>query len=106
MQILQDYWTKGTIEDEVKEVYKYVVNLKGRLEDTCKLAQQELQKAKETKKRYYDRHSKPKVLKVGSKVLLLLLTKSNKLLLQWRSPYRVVKKVSALNYIRSKLETK
>ena len=37
-------------------------------------------------------------LKVGSKVLVLLPTKTNKLLMSWKGPYEVVEKLSVLDY--------
>jgi hypothetical protein len=48
---------------------------------------------------YYDRKARPKNFKVGELALLLLPTKSNKLLLQWRGPYQVVRKVSPVDYV-------
>ena len=79
-------------------MYQYVMELRTRLEDTCKLAQEELVRAQETQKRIYDRTARPKKLKKGEKVLLLLPTKANKLLLQWKGPYSVVERTSPVNY--------
>lgn len=101
MDILKAYWTKTIDESDVKSVYKYVIDLKTRLGETCRLAQDELKKSQEAQKVYYDKKSKPKKLKVGDEVLLLLPTKNNKLLLQWKGPFTVVKKVNAVDYIIS-----
>ena len=98
MDILRAYWTKEPDDEETKTVYRYVVDLEQRLEETCKLAQEELLKSRETQKMYYDRKARPKSLKIGSKVLLLLPLKKNKLLLQWKGPYKVVEKMSKVNY--------
>lgn len=98
MEILQAYWGREE-EEEIKNVYKYVVDLKQRLQETCDIAQEELLKAQEVNKKHYDKSAKPKVLEVGQKVLLLLPTKPNKLLLQWRGPYTVVEKMSPVNYM-------
>ena len=35
---------------------------------------------------------------VGSKALVLLPTKTNKLLMSWKGPYEVVEKLSVLDY--------
>ena len=40
--------------------------------------------------RYYNRKSRRRHLKVGDKVLVLLLTKTNKLLMSWKGPYQVM----------------
>jgi hypothetical protein len=98
MELLRKYWTQKESEGDGKHVYKYVIDLKQRLQQTCELAQNALRKCQQRQKMYYDRKSKPKSLKVGGKVLLLLSVKSNKLLLQWRGPYTVVKKMSPVNY--------
>ena len=98
MDILRAYWTKDTEDEEVKTVYKYVVDLKTRLEDTCRIAHEELLKSRDRQKLYYDKKAKPRSLKVGSKVLLLLPVKRNKLLLHWKGPYEVVEKMSPVNY--------
>jgi hypothetical protein len=99
MEILRAYWGKEEIEEDVKTVYKYVVDLQNRLQETCKIAQEELKRAQEMHKRHYDKKARAMSLKVGQKVLLLLPTKANKLLLQWRGPYTVIEVASAVNYV-------
>ena len=47
---------------------------------------------------YYDRRAKPRSFKVGDKVLLLLPTDSNKLLLQWRGPFEIVEVLNRVDY--------
>ena len=42
--------------------------------------------------------AKPRRLEVGDRVLMLLPTDSNKLLMQWRGPYTVESRVGASNY--------
>ena len=98
MEILRKYWSSEETQDETKEVYKYVIDLKTQLTETCRLAQQELEKSQNRQKLQYDKHAKPKSLKVGSNVLLLLPVKKNKLLLQWKGPYKVTEKMSPVNY--------
>ena len=49
-------------------------------------------------KKYYNRVSRRRHLKVGSKALVLLPTKTNKLLMSWKGPYEVVEKLSVLDY--------
>ena len=57
------------------------MDLKQRLQETCNIAQEELLKAQEIHKKQYDKSARPKVLEDGQKVLLLLPTKANKLLI-------------------------
>ena len=49
-------------------------------------------------KKYYNWKSRRPHLKVGSKVLVLLPTKTNKVLVSWKCPYEVVEKLSVLDY--------
>ena len=49
-------------------------------------------------KAYYDRRARSRKFDVGDKVLLLLPTDSNKLLLQWKGPYEVVEVVNRMDY--------
>ena len=49
-------------------------------------------------KAYYDRRARWRKFDVGDKVLLLLPTDSNKLLLQWKGPYEDVEVVNRMDY--------
>lgn len=75
MTILKDLWTRDILDEEVKTTYQYVIDLQSRLEDTCRLAQQNLGKASIRYRNIYNRRSKRKNLKVGDKVLVLLPTR-------------------------------
>ena len=99
MELLRAYWDQEEADSEVKTMYKYVLDLKNRLQETCQLAQEELSKSAQKHKLYYDKRAKPRSVAVGEEVLLLLPTKSNKLLLQWRGPYVVTKKVNQVDYM-------
>ncbi len=45
-------------------------------------------------KRLYDRRTRPKVIRPGDKVLVFLPTDTNKLLMQWKGPFEVVRQVA------------
>ena len=94
--ILKQLWTEEVEDPEVKTSYAYVFDLRERLEDTVKLAREELKKSQVRYQRYYNRKAKSRSFKVGSKVLLLLPTDKNKLLLQWKGPF-VVESVVGVN---------
>ena len=83
---------------EVKSSYENDTELREHLEDSLKLAQEELEKSQKRYKRHYDRKAKPGRLEVGDRVLILLPTDSNKLLMQWRGPYTVESCVGANDY--------
>lgn len=98
MKILKELWTKEVPDVEVKSTYQYVIDLQERLERTCEMARENLTKASQRYRKYYNRSARDKDIAVGSKVLVLLPTKNNKLLLQWRGPYEIIKKVGTLDY--------
>ena len=96
MQVFRELWTKDIEDPQVRTTYQYVLYLRERLESTVSLAQQTYMSKKYRK--YYNRKSRRRHLKVGSKVLVLLPTKTNKLLMSWKGPYEVVEKLSVLDY--------
>ena len=87
MTILKQLWTKEVEEPEVKNSYQFVFELREKLEDTLKLAHSELEKAQQKGKHYYDRKSKVRKFQPGEKVLVLLPTDHNKLLMQLKGPF-------------------
>ena len=108
MEILRTLWTKDLEPSEVKTTYQYVLDLRERLEETCKLAQAELSKARFNQKRIYNSKAKDRKIKPGELVLLLLPTDNNKLLLQWKGPYKVEECFGSNDYrirVGSKLKT-
>lgn len=97
MQALEELWTGGA-EPEKRVTYEYVVDLRNRLEETCKLAQENLVQAQRKYKHHYDKKTRPRKFEVGEQVLVLLPLENNKFLLQWKGPYEVVARVGALDY--------
>ena len=98
MAILRELWSGEAPDEQVLSTYQYVIELRDRLEQTCKLAHENLKKMQIKQKAYYDRRARSRKFDVGDKVLLLLPTDSNKLLLQWKSPYEVVEVVNRMDY--------
>ena len=98
MAILRELWSGEAPDEQVLSTYQYVIELRDRLEQTCKLAHENLKKVQIKQKAYYDRRARSRKFDVGDKVLLLLPTDSNKLLLQWKGPYEVVEVVNRMDY--------
>ncbi|XP_047475992.1 uncharacterized protein LOC125029857 [Penaeus chinensis] len=101
LALLRELWEgdREAIEDDTRTTYEYVVNLRERLQETCKLAQEELEKAGDSYQYYYDKRAREREVNVGDKVILLLPTSHNKLLLQWQGPFKVIKKANRYNYV-------
>ena len=98
MAILRELWSGEVNDEQVLSTYQYVIELRERLEQTCQLARDNLKKVQFKQKTYYDKHARSRKFDVGDKVLLLLPTESNKLLLQWKGPYEVVEIVNRMDY--------
>ena len=83
MAILKELWTGESESTEVKTSYQYVLELRERLEETMKLAQEELTKNQIRYKKNYDKKAKDRLFNEGDRVLVIP-TNNNKLLMQWK----------------------
>ncbi|XP_069999422.1 uncharacterized protein [Penaeus vannamei] len=99
MTLLRELFDGEVKEPETRSSYEYVISLRERLEDTCRMALNELKNAQEVAQYYYDRKTKDRVIESGDYVLLLLPTNSNKLLFQWKGPFKVIGSPNRLNKI-------
>ncbi|XP_041483470.1 uncharacterized protein LOC121430260 [Lytechinus variegatus] len=98
LTLLKELWTGESPHDETRSTYEYVFELQNKLQDTCKLAHEHLKKAKESQQAYYNKKSRNRSFAVGDKVLLLLPTANNKLLLHWKGPFPVVGRQGQSDY--------
>ncbi|XP_064469691.1 uncharacterized protein LOC135384419 [Ornithodoros turicata] len=98
LSLLKDIWTNADLDAETKTTYQYVLDLRNRLEDTCKVAHEALAQSREKYERYYNRRAKEHKLEVNDKVLILLPTSNNKLVMHWKGPFPVTSKKSDLDY--------
>ena len=97
MQVLKEHWT-GKCSVETKNTYQYVLDLWNRLKETCELVRESLQEAQGRQKHHYDKNTQDCWFKVGQKVLMLLPTNHNKLLLQRKGPFVVPEAVNRMEY--------
>ena len=65
MHILRELWTKDIDEHDVKSSYQYVLDLRERLDDILKLAQEQLKLSQAKQKCYYDKSDKSATLPTG-----------------------------------------
>lgn len=98
LSILKEVWTNLDLEEEAKTTYQHVFDLRNRLEETCRLAHQELEKAGARYAKIYNRKAKDRQFQPGDKVLILLPTDNNKLLLQWKGPFEVKARKGDVDY--------
>ncbi len=62
------------------------------------LVHDNMTRAQQQQKAWYDKSSRKRTLVPGQKVLLLLPTSDNGLLAKWQGPYEVLRKVGETNY--------
>ncbi len=98
LAILKELWTKNIPDEDVQTTYQYVFELRNRLEQTCDLVRQSLLTKQKRYKTYFDRKSQQRNLNVGDKVLVLLPSNSQKLLMQWQGPFEVTEIVAVNDY--------
>ena len=98
MTILKKLCTGKSESTEVKTSYQYVLELRERLKETIKLAQEELTKNQIRYKKNYDKKTKNRLLNEGDRVLVMLPTNNNKLLMQWKGPYKIMQKMGDHDY--------
>jgi len=105
LRILRQLWTREQSDPEVRTTHQYAVDLRDRLEETWEMAHEEMKKHQVTQKRQFDYPAKDRTLKHGDLLLILLPTSYNKLLMQWRGPFKVLERVEKPDY-RIQLERK
>ncbi|XP_068241429.1 uncharacterized protein [Palaemon carinicauda] len=75
------------------------VEYRNRLEETSKIAQENIKTSMEIYSTYFDKKSTRRQFKVNDEVLLLLPTEHNKLLVEWQGPFKVLRKLNSVDYI-------
>ena len=98
MQIRRELWSVEETDEHARLTYQYVTDLRERLEKTCKLAQDNVRKLDIKQNAFYDKRARSRKFDVGDKVVLLLPSESNKVLLHWNGPYEVLEVVNVMNY--------
>lgn len=99
MAILKELWTNAHLDEDTKTTYTRMLQLRRRLERTCALAHEELEKTKTLQKRYYNKKDRKRELFPGDQVLEFLPANTNKLVLSWKGPFPVIERCSKRNYL-------
>lgn len=99
MYILRQLWTKEDTADDVKTSYQHVFELRERLDDMMEMALASLKHSQGRYKHYFDKKAKQRDFKPGDKVLILLPTDGNKLLMHWQGPFAVEEKIRLNDYV-------
>lgn len=75
LSLLRDLWEseEKAFGDETRTMHEYVINPREKLQESCKPAQEELEKARVCHQHYYDKHTSDREVESG-KVLCCFLT--------------------------------
>ena len=106
VQILKELWTGETDGTEIKSSYQYVSELRERLDNTMKIAQEEFLKSRKKNRTLCHRRGRRREFQEGDKVLLLLPTHTNKLLMQLKAPYEIMSRCGKSNNYRVEVNKK
>ena len=96
LDMVKEQWEADEKSNE--SVVSYILAIQDKLASMADLVGENMKKAQETQKHWYDLNAREKTLEPGEGVLILLPTSSNKLLAQWQGPYTVEKRVSNVTY--------
>ena len=99
MRILRHSWTKENTLAKIKTSNHYIFELREKIDEILNIAREELKKAQQSYKVYYNCSTKRRTFCARDKVLILLPKESNKLLMRWRGPYSVVSPVGECDYM-------
>ena len=98
LSIVKEEWEDLKPEDVKQSAISYILDARERLKKMTALANSREISQKEKQKKYFDKKTKDRQLKVHDKVLLLLPTSTNNLLAEWRGPYEIIDQVSPVDY--------
>ena len=98
LRILYESWEE---EMQPQPLTEYVTKLRDRLRCAHDLARENLEKAQQKMKEYYDRKSRYREFKEGDLVLLFDSTRGKPLQARYRGPFVVLNKLGPVNYLIS-----
>lgn len=87
-----------SLNEETKTTYQHVLELRNELEETCHLAH-ELEKAGTRYANIYNRKASNRQFPAVNKVLVLLPTDNNQLLLHWKEIFEVKERKGEADYV-------
>jgi hypothetical protein len=98
-QLLFQTWTGSDVDDAHLITSDYVRDLHDSLQDMVKRAQDAVQKESVRSRRLQQKKAVARSFTAGQKVLVLLPLEHSKLMLRWRGPFSVVKRVRQNDYL-------
>ena len=99
IHVLHDIWSNDQAPEEQRNLFQYIIDLRQKLKESAELAHSMAENSVQKFSSYFDLKAKDRKLEENDEVLILLPDNSNKLLMSWKGPYLVTKKLSRVNYV-------
>ena len=96
LDVLKEEWEAS--EKSKESVISHILEIRERMEAMQEVVRENVEEVQKKQKKWYDRTARDTRLKPDDKVLVLLPTSTNKLLAQWKGPYKVIRKIGKVNY--------
>ena len=96
LDVMKESWEER--ENVGEDVLTYVMKMRERLATMTEIAHENLGKAQQKQKQWYDKKARNRELEEGQQVLVLLPSSQKKLHAAWQGPYKVTKKVGTVDY--------
>ncbi|KAF7685984.1 Retrovirus-related Pol polyprotein from transposon, partial [Cucumispora dikerogammari] len=97
--VLHDLWVDREASDEQRNVFQYILDLRKNLEECAEIARANSEMAQTKFSTYHDLKAKDRSLCANDEALVLLPDNSSKLLMSWKGPFKVLKRISKVNYL-------
>ena len=97
LDVLWESWEQPTSTDE--NIVAYVLKMRDRLAEMSESVHENLSRAQQTQKQWYDRTAHTRRFNPGDRVLVLLPTSTHKLRAQWQGPFTITEKRGEVNYV-------
>ena len=96
MDVLKEAWM--STNKPPNDIATYVMDIREKMKETMELVRASIERAQQRQKSWYDQNAREANYQEGESVLLLLPDSTHKFQRRWRGPYRVLRKVGAVNY--------
>ena len=99
LMVLRDLWTNKELPIEERTQFQYVLDLREKLDTCANFAKENSNVSIEKYKTYFDLKTQDRSFKPGDEVLVLKPDSSNKLLMCWSGPFKIISKKTKVDYV-------
>ena len=99
LAVLRDLWENDKLQPEERPSFQYLFDLRERLEECSEIAARNAEVSATKFKTYFDIKSQNRSFVPGDEILILLPDNSNKLLMSWSGPYKVLERRNKVDYL-------